>query len=204
MINHKKVLIENNEVVEFSKKDNTYKQIFMLVDTVNDNMRYYPKQQYLNNEPQLKKKIENRRLLGELEHPFTDDINRIYTVNLKEVQILITDLKLHDKTVYGEFQILNTPNGVILKNLLDYNINLGISLRGLGDTEEKIIENKQVEYIIPDSFEIICWDIVHTPGFSDQMILTESVKYLKRMESRGKLNRFEEYVLTEFIKRIKK
>jgi hypothetical protein len=36
------------------------------------------------------------------------------------------------------------------------------------------------------------------------MILTESVKYLKRMESRGKLNRFEEYVLTEFIKRIKK
>lgn len=199
----KKVLIENNEV-QITKKDNTYKQIFMMVDTINDNNRYYPKQQFLNNYDKLKKQIEQRRLLGELEHPFTEDINRIYTVNLKEVQIMITNLELKDKTVYGEFQILNTPNGIILKNLLEHKVNIGVSLRGLGDTQDKIIEGKQVEYIIPDTFEIVCWDVVHTPGFKDQMILTESIKHLKRLNDKGKLNNLEEYILTEFIKRIKK
>lgn len=199
----KKVLIENNEV-QITKKDNTYKQIFMVVDTINDNNRYYPRQQFLNNYDRLKKQIEQRRLLGELEHPYTEDINRIYTVNLKEVQIMVTNLELKDKTVYGEFQILNTPNGVILKNLLEHRVNIGVSLRGLGDTQDRIIEGKQVEYVIPDSFEIICWDVVHTPGFKDQMILTESIKYLKRLNDKGKLNNLEEYILTEFIKRIKK
>lgn len=199
----KKVLIENNEV-QITKKDNTYKQIFMVVDTINDNNRYYPRQQFLNNYDKLKKQIEQRRLLGELEHPYTEDINRIYTVNLKEVQIMVTNLELKDKTVYGEFQILNTPNGVILKNLLEHRVNIGVSLRGLGDTQDRIIEGKQVEYVIPDSFEIICWDVVHTPGFKDQMILTESIKHLKRLNDKGKLNNLEEYILTEFIKRIKK
>jgi len=80
---------------------------------------------------------------------------------------MITNLELQGKTVYGEFQILNTPNGVILKSLLDHKVQLGVSLRGLGDTQTKIIEGKQVEYVIPDTFEIVCWDVVHTPGFSD-------------------------------------
>lgn len=202
-MSYKKILIENNEV-DISKKDNKYRQVFMLLDTVNDNLRYYPKEQYTNNYPQLKQKIEERRLLGELEHPFTDDVNRIYTINLKEVQIMITNLELQGKTVYGEFQILNTPNGVILKSLLDHKVQLGVSLRGLGDTQTKIIEGKQVEYVIPDTFEIVCWDVVHTPGFSDQKILMESVKHLKRMENKGKLTNFEEYILTEFVKRIKR
>lgn len=175
----------------------------MLLDTVNDNNRYYPKESFYNNYDKLKKMIQENRLLGELEHPMTDDVNRIYTINLKEVQIIVTKLEPEGKTVYGEFKILNTPNGVILRNLLESGVKVGVSLRGLGETKEKTIEGKTVEYVIPETFEIICWDVVHTPGFSDQKVITEQVQKLKRLESKQKLNSFEEYILVKFIQKLK-
>ena len=181
-----------------------YKQIFMMLETINSNNRYYPKECFTRNYPKLQKEIEQKRLMGELDHPETNDPNRMQYIKLTEVSHLITSLELKDKTVYGTFVPLNTPNGVILQELLNSKVSVGISLRALGDVEEKYINGKSVIYIVPNTFDIITFDAVSIPGFDKQYVITESINYLKRLESRGKLNSFEEYVLVKYIEKLKR
>lgn len=50
-------------------------------------------------------------------------------MKLSEVSHLITSLRLEGAKVYGEFETLNTPNGVILRSLIEHGISLGVSLR---------------------------------------------------------------------------
>lgn len=199
-----KILIENISEIKNNHTD-VFEQVFMKLDTINDNNRYYPKQQFINNLSRLKQLIKENRLLGELGHPLTEDINRIYTVDLKEVQIMITDLEIKNNTVYGKFKILNTPNGIILKNLIENGVKVGISLRGVGDVQKKVIENKTVEYVIPDTFEIVCWDIVHTPGFSEQLIITENKKIGSVQYSNLKNTKsLDEYISVQFLTKLRK
>ena len=60
-------------------------------------------------------KENNGRLLGELDHP---EEGR-FDVQMKEASHMITDLWYDDKTkcVMGKLEVLDTPNGKILKEL---------------------------------------------------------------------------------------
>ena len=70
--------------------------------------------------------VAEKRALGELDHPETS------VINLKNVCHNITRLWWEDKDLYGEFEILDTPSGNILKELFLAGINVGVSSRAMG------------------------------------------------------------------------
>jgi len=61
--------------------------------------------------------------------------------------------------VYGKIEILPTPSGNILKALIENNITVGVSSRGMGSLEDRggVLE-------VQDDFELLCWDFVSTPS----------------------------------------
>ena len=61
--------------------------------------------------------------------------------------------------VLGKFQILDTPSGKVLQNLIAANVKLGISSRGLGSVKEE-----QGNMVVEDDFQLICFDMVSEPS----------------------------------------
>lgn len=109
-------------------------------------------------DPIVKEKIENRCILGELGHP----ADRQET-DIEKVAICLAEMpkKGNDGKVYGVFDILDTPNGRILKTLCDYGCNIGVSSRGGGDTFEDFDGNETVD---PSTYEFECFDCVLLPA----------------------------------------
>lgn len=98
--------------------------------------------------------VREKRALGELDHPESS------IINLKNVCHNITKLWWEDKDLYGEFEILPTPSGNILKELFLAGINVGVSSRAMGSVTpigEGLVR-------VEDDLEIICWDFVSTPS----------------------------------------
>tara|TARA_B110000238_G_C15853107_1_gene321923 strand:- start:296 stop:631 length:336 start_codon:yes stop_codon:yes gene_type:complete len=62
----------------------------------------------------------------------------------------------------GEVEVLGTPSGNILKELLKAGIKLGISSRGLGSVKEVNEDTDTVS--VQDDFELVCWDFVSNPS----------------------------------------
>lgn len=98
--------------------------------------------------------ITEKRALGELDHPETS------VINLKNVCHNITRLWWEGKELFGEFEILDTPSGNILKQLFLAGINVGVSSRAMGSVSpigEGLVQ-------VGEDLELICWDFVSTPS----------------------------------------
>lgn len=80
----------------------------------------------------------------------------------------------NDGLLYGEFHILDLPNGRILKTLCDYGTTIGVSSRGNGDLVEDMNGDSSVD---PDSFDLTCWDAVLLPSVKEARMnfITESL-----------------------------
>ena len=148
------------ELISESQKSNGGKVIVSGVlqraEAQNQNGRVYPKnilerevEKYLNRE------VAERRALGELDHP---DSN---VVNLKNVSHNIRNVWWSGDDVMGEVEILPTPSGNILKELLKSGVTIGISSRGMGSVRQ-MSESHCV--MVQDDFELICWDFVSNPS----------------------------------------
>lgn len=98
--------------------------------------------------------IKERRALGELDHPESS------VINLKNVCHNITRLWWDGTNLMGEFEILDTPSGNILRELFMNNITVGVSSRAMGSVTPIGEGLVQVE----DDLELICWDFVSTPS----------------------------------------
>jgi len=98
--------------------------------------------------------VAEKRALGELDHPETA------IINLKNVCHNITRLWWEGDDLYGEFEILATPSGNILRELFLNNISVGVSSRALGSVTPLGEGLVQVE----DDLELVCWDFVSTPS----------------------------------------
>ena len=129
--------------------------VLQRAEAKNQNGRVYPKKILMR---EVKKyaetNIKENRALGELDHPDSS------VINLRNVShnVLSVDWKGND--VVGTVEILPTPSGNILKQLLGAGIRLGISSRGLGSVEE--ISENTVE--VQEDFELIGWDFVSNPS----------------------------------------
>ena len=99
------------------------------------------------------KAINERRALGELDHPESS------VINLKNASHLVSKLHFKGNDVIGKIEVLDTPSGNILKALVQSGVKLGISSRGLGTVKE---QNGQT--IVEDDFQLICFDIVSEPS----------------------------------------
>ena len=60
----------------------------------------------------------------------------------------------------GKLEILPTVSGNILKALIENNVQVGVSSRGMGSLKE--INESTLE--VQDDFELLCWDFVSTPS----------------------------------------
>lgn len=125
--------------------------------TRNDN--YYSRKLWVNvfNDDIVKESLQDRILIGELDHPG----DRLDT-KATNAAIVMTDYSFDDNNgvVNGTFDILDTPNGRILKSLLDYGCKIGVSSRGEGDVE--VVEG--INRVDEDGFNFIAFDAVVLPA----------------------------------------
>ena len=130
------------------------KGVVQRADSKNGNGRVYPKET-LEREVQKYKDtyITENRALGELDHPESP------IINLKNVSHNVKDVWWDGDDVMAKIEVLTTPSGNILKELLLNGITVGISSRGMGSVKQ-LGETVEVQ----DDFELLCWDFVSTPS----------------------------------------
>ena len=157
-----KLISEQLQDVEFikeekenGKKDYKIKGIFMQADIKNRNGRVYP-MDVLDKEVKRynEEYVDKKRAFGELGHPEGP------TVNLDKVSHMITKLEPNGKNIIGEAKIMDTPNGRIVKTLMDEGALLGVSSRGMGSLEPKNGAN----YVKKDFYLATAADIVADPS----------------------------------------
>jgi hypothetical protein len=127
--------------------------ILATAEVKNGNGRYYPKELWEREIDKYMESVKQNRALGELDHPESS------IINLKNVSHNITEMWWDGDKVLGKIEILPTPSGNILKALIENNITVGVSSRGMGSLEDRggVLE-------VQDDFELLCWDFVSTPS----------------------------------------
>lgn len=150
--------------------------VLQRAEAKNQNGRVYPKKILMR---EVKKyaetNIKENRALGELDHPDSS------VINLRNVSHNVLGVDWKGNDVVGTVEILPTPSGNILKQLLGAGIRLGISSRGLGSVEE--ISESTVE--VQEDFELIGWDFVSNPstqgafmypdGYQNEGLISEGI-----------------------------
>ena len=144
------------------------KGVLQRADAQNQNGRVYPKEILEREVEKYQQLITEKRALGELDHPESS------VVSLKNVSHNIRECSWNGNDVVGVVEILPTPSGNILKELLRAGIRLGISSRGMGSVES--MGGNKVR--VGEDFELIGWDFVSNPSTQGAFMesLNESVK----------------------------
>jgi len=192
-------------IVEGKNKQQYIKGIFMQSDIQNQNGRVYPYSVLKKQVNEFNEKfVKQDRALGELGHPSGP------SVNLDRVSHIITELHEDGKNFIGKAKIIDTPNGKIVKNLLESGVRLGVSSRGLGS----IKTNKSGVNEVQDDFVLSTVDIVSDPSAPDAFVngimegkefsLTGEVEYHIRKEIKNTVKaRLEEKKIKLFQNFIK-
>jgi hypothetical protein len=162
------VIVESNEN---GKKDYFIEGIFMQSEIKNRNGRIYPKEVIQKEVKRYNKEfVEQDRAFGELGHPEGP------TINLDKVSHMITKLEEDGNNFVGRAKILSTPNGQIVKNLIDDGAKLGVSSRGLGSLESK----GNAQYVKDDFQLATAGDIVADPSAPEAFVegIMEGVEWV--------------------------
>lgn len=173
------ILIENDGYM-YIKKDRLIKEgfedgewnvpypfvvdaVFQKYDVKNANGRIYPERVLKKQVELYQEKIDERRALGELNHPAES------TIDLDRIAMNIVELHWEGRTLVGKLEIntsygfrkygVVTTRGDQMANLLINGFKIGVSSRGIGSVERKLGQN-----IVGDDFELICWDVVSDPS----------------------------------------
>lgn len=126
--------------------------VFQRSDVPNANKRIYPRSLW---EKELKESrvadmLASKAMFGELDHPADGK------TMLKRVSHIVTGLELQeDGTVTGAAEILETPNGQILKTLFESGAQVGISSRGSGSVQNGVVQ---------EDFKLGTFDFVARPS----------------------------------------
>ena len=167
---HNFMLFEYGDVEPSKSSDGivTMKGVIQKAQQPNANNRIYPRPILEREDAKYQELIKERRSLGELDHPDSP------IVQLENVSHLLTETKWDGDDLVGTVEVLDTPKGQILEKLINRDIKLGISSRGLGSTSRTNEGYDMVE----DDFSLVCYDMVSNPSTSGAyMNLQESVEY---------------------------
>lgn len=180
-------LVERNDKTQ--QKSYFIEGPFVQCNVPNRNGRVYPKDLMI---PSVEEYVKDRldqsrgiRSYGELGHPEGVEINpdRIshYTVNLEWVG---NDCK-------GKAEILDTPNGRIVMTILEKNLKLATSTRGLGSLSENT--GKDGAKLV-DSYEMIASDIVIDPSAPQGFVngILENKEYIIKNDNSSGAKRIVE------------
>jgi hypothetical protein len=169
------------------------KGIMQRADAVNQNGRIYPRRILEREMENYQKFINERRALGELDHPSAS------VINLQNVSHLITEARWDGDSVVGSIELLDTPMGKIAQSLVESGVKLGISSRGVGSTSQ------QGDYdLVEDDFMLLCYDLVSEPSTSGAFMLREG--RLTNFDVHDCFNRADlvDRVLTDILHTLKK
>jgi len=153
------------------------KGVFQREGVKNRNGRVYPKglwEKHLSRDSALMTAVKERRCYGQIEHPESG------SASIKNAAILVTELNLDQnedkdggRTVWGVAEVLDTPDGRVVRDLIRSNVMVGISSRGVGTVDRNGVV--EIENYSPET-----WDIVgnpSTPGaYVREKPVTESAK----------------------------
>ena len=136
--------------------------------------------------------IAENRALGELDHPESS------VVNLQNVSHNIKKIWWKNDDLMGTVEVLSTPSGNILKELLKAGVKLGISSRGMGSVEEIREGDGEGSLEVQPDFELVCWDFVSNPSTHGAFMapVNESVGSIK-VDKYEKLNNIINEMLCE-------
>lgn len=128
--------------------------ILATAEVKNGNGRYYPKELWEREIGKYMSCVKENRATGELDHPDSS------IISLKNVSHVIREIWWNGDKVMGKIEILPTVSGNILKALIDNNVQVGVSSRGMGSLKPLGEGTMEVQ----DDFELLCWDFVSTPS----------------------------------------
>ena len=156
-----KLITEHTEEVSYiieakddGSKNYVIEGIFAQAEQKNRNGRIYPKGTLEKAVSKYdKEQVQTQRAVGELNHPAGP------IINLDKVSHRITELKWNGNDVMGKALILDTPNGQIVKGLLDGGVKLGVSTRGMGT-----LENRGGINMVKEDYVMNTVDIVQDPS----------------------------------------
>lgn len=143
------------EAADFSKPLVLRNVLLQKAESKNQNGRIYPGEILMREATVYKNNfVAERRAVGELDHPESP------VVNLKNVCCNVTDLWFDGPSVMGNIEILSTPSGNIVRELIKNNIRLGVSSRGMGSVKQMGENTVEVQ----NDFSLVCFDIVSNPS----------------------------------------
>ena len=146
----------------------------------NQNGRVY-KREILEREVQ--KYIENfvkvGNAYGELDHPESP------IVSLKNASHIVKDLWWEGDNLMGKVELLDTPSGNIVRNIIRAGHTVGISSRGTGSVSQT---NEGTLLVQPD-FELVGWDFVSNPSTQGAFMNPISLNEAKQVV--GKYDRLD-------------
>lgn len=118
-------------------------------------------------------------------------------IHLERVSHLITKLWMDGKIVYGELEVMNDdrcPYGSQLACLIERDVQVGISSRGIGDMEMIRVEDGDA-YRVSDGFSFVTFDTVAEPSVKGTQLMV--------MESRERdIRRIAEHSLVNEVRNL--
>jgi hypothetical protein len=147
-------------------------------ETQNGNGRIYPHPILEREVKNYMKMVKERRALGELDHPDSS------VINLSNASHLVTEIWMDGKKCMGKIEVLNTPSGNVLKELVNAGVKLGISSRGMGSVTER-----NGITMVEDDFQLICFDMVSDPSTPGAFMMTEANEKPNIFTKSDKINR---------------
>tara|TARA_R100001591_G_C4307692_1_gene172065 strand:+ start:201 stop:779 length:579 start_codon:yes stop_codon:yes gene_type:complete len=119
--------------------------------------------------------VNNGNAYGELDHPESA------VVSLKNASHIVKDLYWKGDDLMGKVELLNTPSGNIVKEIIKAGHTIGISSRGTGSVQQT---NEGTLEVQPD-FELVCWDFVSNPSTHGAFMNPISLN-----EGKGKVSKY--------------
>jgi hypothetical protein len=156
-------------------------------DVQNGNGRIYPRNVLLREVESYKKLVKENRALGELDHPETN------VIQLEKVSHRVTSVWMEGNNVMGKVQVMNTPAGKILQELVNGGCKMGISSRGMGSVRED-----KGSTIVEEDFQLICFDFVSEPSTPNAFMMKEAKEFQNKIFTKAdRINRLLNEVLNE-------
>ena len=161
-----------------------FKTILQRADTTNGNGRKYPKDILMRESKRYQEeKIDNKYSYGELDHPDSD------IVKFSNACLTVESLDWDGNDLCGVIEILDTPAGNIIRNILKAGKRVGISSRGMGTVKQlgEIVE-------VNDDFEVVAWDIVTIPSTQKADFKYENLTEGKTNQTKYKWSKVNELI----------
>lgn len=157
-------------------------------NTKNANGRIYEKKTLFREVERYKDLVNQRRALGELDHPDSS------VISLDRVSHMVTSIWTEGDDVKAKIKVLQElPCGKILAGLIKEGVTCGISSRGTGSVREQ-----NGTTMVEDDFQLICFDMVSDPSTPGAFMLREAKQVARNSMSADNASRLLDQILEKY------